>query len=96
MATYKQAIDWILNNDDTDWVNNNPDLPSVTACLVADLFGKTDEQVLDSLRKRKKILKKQDNAMTNTEVADMLLRKSYCVPGDCTGCRNCRTEIIYV
>lgn len=43
MASYKQAIEWMVANDDTEWVEADPH--SVTAALVADLFGKTDIQV---------------------------------------------------
>lgn len=43
MASYKQAIEWMVDNDDTEWVEADPH--SVTAALVADLFGKTDIQV---------------------------------------------------
>lgn len=43
MASYRQAIKWMARNDDTEWVLDEP--LSVTAALIADLFGKTDEQV---------------------------------------------------
>jgi hypothetical protein len=43
VASYKQAIQWMVDNDDTDWVEADPQ--SVTAALVADLFGKEDDQV---------------------------------------------------
>lgn len=43
MASYKQAIKWMVDNDDTDWVEADPQ--SVAAALVADLFGRTDLQV---------------------------------------------------
>ena len=44
MASYKQAIAWMVDNDDTEWATNG-DPGSVTAAIVADLFNKTDEQV---------------------------------------------------
>lgn len=47
MASYKQAIEWMVENDDTDWVLGDPQ--SVTAALVADLFGKSDDQVRKDL-----------------------------------------------
>jgi hypothetical protein len=60
---YREAIDWIAYNDDTEWLkpndwnNNGADLsPSVTACLVADLFGvDTDRVTADLKRKLAKI-----------------------------------------
>ncbi|MEY4641109.1 MAG: hypothetical protein RLZZ227_1103 [Pseudomonadota bacterium] len=50
MANYKQAIQWMVDNDDTEWVDSE-DPCSVTACLVADLFGKHDYQVRQDLFK---------------------------------------------
>jgi hypothetical protein len=51
MARYKDAIEWIARNDDTEWVNDPNGCESVTAALVADLFNKTDEEVRDDIRK---------------------------------------------
>lgn len=49
MASYKQAIAWMVENDDTEWVLGDPQ--SVTAALVADLFGKDDDTVRRDLFK---------------------------------------------
>lgn len=58
-ASYKTAIAWIVENDDTEWLDGEADTAdgteSVTAALVADLFEKTGEQVRkDLLRYRNK------------------------------------------
>lgn len=49
MARYKDAIEWIAANDDTEWARYPADTAmgseSVTAAMVADIFGKTTEQV---------------------------------------------------
>ncbi len=50
MASYKKAITWMVENDDTEWVENNDPI-SVTAALVADLFDKTDEKIREDLKK---------------------------------------------
>lgn len=53
---YAFAIDWVVSNDDTEWLPTEgrpADPPSVTACLVADLFGKTDAEVQADLLKRR-------------------------------------------
>lgn len=54
MARYRDAIEWIAHNDDTEWAENDPDeacgTTSVTAALVADLFGKDDQQVRKDVR----------------------------------------------
>jgi hypothetical protein len=47
-GSYARAIAWIADNDDTSWlraVDDDEVIPSVTASLVADLFGRTDEDV---------------------------------------------------
>lgn len=52
MATYKQAIEWIALNDDTDFLDDTEvDTISVTASMVADLFSKDDETVVRDLRR---------------------------------------------
>lgn len=43
-ATYRRAIEWVAANDDNEWLHT-ADGCSVTAALVADLYGKTDLQV---------------------------------------------------
>lgn len=45
MARYKDALQWITDNDDTMWLRDDNGYLSVTAAMVADLFGKTDDQV---------------------------------------------------
>jgi hypothetical protein len=46
MARYKDAIFWIVANDDTQFLDDGPDSSlSVTASFAADMFGKKDEQV---------------------------------------------------
>lgn len=39
-ATYKRAIEWIAGNDDNEWLRDPHPTLSVTASLVADLYGK--------------------------------------------------------
>lgn len=53
IASYQQAIKWIAENDDTDWLGDPDDdlIPSVTATLVADLFGRSTDQVTKDLRR---------------------------------------------
>jgi hypothetical protein len=46
----RAAIEWMVLNDDTQWVADG-DPFSVTAALVADLFGKTVAQVTADLKK---------------------------------------------
>ena len=48
-ASYRAAIQWIVDNDDTEWAEYDKSTamgtPSVTACLIADLFGVDDERI---------------------------------------------------
>ena len=56
MAKYRDAIQWIVIQDDTHWVDEplaDAAVPvlSVAAALVADLFGKTDAEVVKDIKK---------------------------------------------
>ena len=51
MARYRDAIDWIAWNDDTDWLEEEHGCFSVTLALVADLFGKSTDEATADLRK---------------------------------------------
>lgn len=55
--SFRAAITWIAENDDTDWVGSSrgEDEPlSVTAALVADLFGADDDRVANAIRRKLK------------------------------------------
>lgn len=48
---YKFALQWLLDNDDCNWLDDEYGSFSVTLALVADLFGKSTEAVTADLRK---------------------------------------------
>lgn len=52
---YREAIAWIALNDDCEWLyadgTDTAYTASVTACLVADLFGVDTERVANDLRR---------------------------------------------
>ena len=50
VGAYGSAIQWIALNDDTEWLNSEFGSPSVTLCLVADVFGRSVEQATADLR----------------------------------------------
>jgi hypothetical protein len=55
--SYRRALAWIVENDDTEWLAPDDDgqvIPSVTASLVADLFGHSDEKVARDLQREMK------------------------------------------
>jgi hypothetical protein len=44
-VSYKKAIEWIVENDDTEWAKDPKGYMSVTAVMVADIYGKEDHKV---------------------------------------------------
>ena len=59
VASYRAAIEWLAVNDDNAWVNeliSGDIVLSVSAGLVSDLFGRTDEEVTTDLRRALKRL----------------------------------------
>lgn len=48
MSSYRQAIQWMVDNDDVAWAETG-DPQSVTAALVADLFAKPDDLVREDI-----------------------------------------------
>ena len=64
MASYKDAISWIAEVDDTEWTEYPEDsasgTPSVTAHLVADVWGKSISLVrADIIRAIKRVNKQR-------------------------------------
>jgi hypothetical protein len=50
-ASYKEAITWLAVNDDTFWLIEDNSCLSVTAALVSDLFGVSEEKMTKDLIK---------------------------------------------
>jgi hypothetical protein len=48
---YKQAIEWMIANDDTEFLDLEDGCLSVTGSLVADIYGKQDGEVWEDLWK---------------------------------------------
>ena len=61
-ASYREGVFWLAANDDTEWADFDADTalgsPSVTACLLADLFGVDTERVRKDVRRQKDKLDK--------------------------------------
>lgn len=54
--SFRAAIKWLADNDDCEWLEarqfEDGTLPmSVSALLIVDLFGATEERVIKSLRR---------------------------------------------
>jgi hypothetical protein len=48
---YRAAIQWLVDNDDTEWAKDDEPAISVTAALISDIYGVTDERVTCDLRR---------------------------------------------
>jgi hypothetical protein len=48
---YKYAISWVCLYDDTAFIEDENYIPSVTVCLIAELYDKTTDEVIESIRK---------------------------------------------
>jgi hypothetical protein len=51
---YRATLDWLIINDDIMWLDDGPECASVTAMLVADIFGKPIDVIVADLRGRRK------------------------------------------
>jgi hypothetical protein len=52
-ASYREAVRWIIENDDTEWLDEEPSYASVTAILVANLFDVSKERIEQDLRRER-------------------------------------------
>ena len=50
VGSYRDAIQWIAQNDDNYWLDDDPLIAAVTLYLVADVFGRTIEEATADLR----------------------------------------------
>lgn len=59
---YDQALEWLILNDDIEWLDRpiaGEITPSVTACLVADIYGRDNDEVIVDLGKARKRLERE-------------------------------------
>jgi hypothetical protein len=49
---YREALSWIALNDDTQWLDDDEPIISVSTALVADLFGKDEATIIADLRRQ--------------------------------------------
>lgn len=54
---YRDALAWLANNDDCYWLADGMEAASVSACLVADMFGHDDDKVRADLRRTLALVK---------------------------------------
>jgi hypothetical protein len=49
---YRAALDWLLDNDDTEWLHDDDGQPSVALVFLADVYGVSVEKATTDLRRR--------------------------------------------
>lgn len=49
---FKDFLNWMVDNDDTEWLFDEHGAPSVTLCMAADLFNKDIDKATEALRRR--------------------------------------------
>jgi len=49
--SYRAALEWIALNDDTTWLEDGEDVPSVTLVLIADLFDVPETKAIVDLKR---------------------------------------------
>lgn len=63
-ASYREAVRWLAYNDDTQWLNDDDPIESVSTALVADLFGVDVERVTRDLRREVDKIKTEFQPLT--------------------------------
>jgi hypothetical protein len=48
---YREALEWIVVNDDCHWLAGEEIIPSVSACLIRDLFDVEDNKLYADIRR---------------------------------------------
>lgn len=70
---YRMALVWLLQNDDTTWLDDEDCSPSVTAVFAADIYGHPIEKVINDLIDfRARGLHNPRNNCTRAEVARLV------------------------
>jgi hypothetical protein len=72
----REAVSWIAWNDDVEWLEGaEGDSPSVTAHLVADLFGVPVAEVAKALRREVKQLRSRADRLDEQNARDAARRE---------------------
>jgi hypothetical protein len=48
---YRASLQWMVDHDDTSWLDDADPIPSVTAVFAADIFDKDIEKLVADMRK---------------------------------------------
>lgn len=65
MASYRQALEWLADMDDCEWVRSKDHdahglMLSVSASMVRDLWNKTDDKLLEDLSR---VIRRNNNGL---------------------------------
>jgi hypothetical protein len=63
--TYTKAIEWIVLEDDIEWLDDEDGSPSVTAIFLAEIYNVEVDQVTRALRKTRDRLKAAEKEKSN-------------------------------
>ncbi len=66
---YRASLQWLLDNDDTQWLDDENGSESVTLALVSDIFGKKDGQATADLRRLRQRNEIQAGRITSAALA---------------------------
>ena len=61
-GSYAAALEWIVQNDDIEFLSDPDGIESVSLCLVADVFGRTLVEAMADLRRLVKRLEREEVA----------------------------------
>jgi hypothetical protein len=48
---YREAVEWLAGNDDCYWLADDEPIPSVSACLIRDLFDAEETKLYADIRR---------------------------------------------
>ncbi len=48
---YREAVEWLAGNDDCYWLAEDEAAPSVSACLIRDLFDVEESKLYSDIRR---------------------------------------------
>lgn len=52
----RMALEWIVLNDDCEWLDDDEPIPSVTAMFAADIYGIPRDEITGRLRHARSLI----------------------------------------
>ena len=60
---YREAVDWLASNDDCYWLDEGELIPSVSACMIRNLFDVEEAKLYADIRRALKRIYPQHAAL---------------------------------